>query len=238
MQFLILRQSIITVIAGSLMTILMAGCASIEPAPQAESTAQSSESRSDLNQPESAIIDNFVVQMDGEFGYRMLRPANWVAIHLGTTRGYRSAEVTSEPNRLLLTISNLEVLATISPEGPLVRPWLEFQESDSFEAWMEQREAAWTQMGQTMNLSFKRHSTLPNGAIYVLVLPDQEQVQLIGYVVDDDRPLAVSLEGFGTYGQLDTLEGEGLLDDFATMLQSAEAIEPDPETVDPPLPSQ
>lgn len=190
---------------------------------------------SDVPQPQSALITGFIEQTDGEFGYQMLRPADWTPIHLGTARGYQPADMAGQADRVLLTAASLEALAAIAPEGAQVAPWLEFQQSASFEAWMAQREAAWQRSAQAMNLSFERQVTLPNGALYAVFLPDTEQIQLIAYVVEDERPLVITLEGFGAYSHLETVQEEGLFDDLVTMVQSAQAIERDPENVDPPL---
>lgn len=236
------RPSASTWFASILCVCILSACVApealiIQPedsAAQQDVEDSSAAQSSDVPQPQSALITGFIEQADSEFGYQMLRPAGWASIHLGTARGYRPADTAGQPDRVLLTAVGLEALAAMAPEGPQVAPWLEFQQSASFEAWMDQREAAWQRSAQAMNLSFERQLTLPNGALYAVFLPDIEQIQLIAYIVDGEHPLVITLEGFGAYSQLDTLQEEGIYDDLVTMLQSAKAIEQNPENIDPP----
>lgn len=237
MRFPVHFRQMIVFAAWNVLAIVLSGCVSIAPADQiAIQSPLSSESvQAEPPRPTSPTIEEFVEQADGEFGYQMLRPANWEPIHLGTGRGYRFAASTAGEDRLLLTVGNLAVMAAQAPADTPVVPWVEFQQSDSFEAWMQQREAAWTQVARSTDLSFERYTTLPNGAVYLLLLPDQS-LQLIAYLLDDGHPLTVGLEGFGAYAQRSQVEESGLLTDFLTMLQSAQALEPDIERIDPPLP--
>jgi hypothetical protein len=55
------------------------------------------------------------------------------------------------------------------------------------------------------------------------------------YAVDKDQPLTIGLEAHGAYADEARLQKEGLLDDFATMVGSISAIQPDPANIDPAL---
>lgn len=237
MRFPVQFRRVIAFAAWSAFALAVNGCVPITPPSQIETQSPLSSAgvQAEPPHPASPTIQGFVEQIDGEFGYRMLRPANWEPIHLGAVRGYRFAASAAGEDRLLLTVGNLAVMAAQASAGTQVAPWVEFQQSDSLEAWMQQREAAWTQVAQSTGLSFERYMTLPNGAVYLLLLPEQS-LQLIAYLLDDGHPLTVSLEGFGAYVQRSKLEESGLSADFLTMLRSAQAIEPDVERIDPPLP--
>ena len=63
----------------------------------------------------------------------------------------------------------------------------------------------------------------------------EDFLQLAAFAVDKNQPLAIELTAAGAYADLERLKQEGIADDFATIVASAQAIPQDPQNVDPPL---
>lgn len=180
--------------------------------------------------PASSAIDAFVWQTDGEFGYRMLRPASWRPLDLGDARGYVAPEDTGN-GRMTLTAANLRALAEIleNPDVELLS-LQQFEQSGSLDGWTDAIEQVWREQ----NLSFSLEHTSSRAKIYALT-PSPDQVQLIAYVVDDEQPLVLNLVGAGTLEQVRTT---GTFDDVVTMVESVTAIDRDPTAIEPPLTEQ
>ncbi len=78
--------------------------------------------------------------------------------------------------------------------------------------------------------------SLPSARIYLTIdAPggNSPQLMLSAYKVDGGQPLVINLLATGTYASLDRLEAEGIVDDLATMVESAHAIPVDTNNVVP-----
>ena len=180
----------------------------------------------DIPKPASALIERFIWQSDGRFGYRMLRPVNWAPVDLGFGRGY------THTDPLELSALNYQVLQETqgSAEGAIAQ-WLIFQQNPTLEDWTTGNEKMWQQNG----VEFSLEETLPRAKVYWIQVPGWDKIQLSALVVDQDQPMAIDLTAGGVYADADRLRNESILDDFITMVESLSAIPYSPEAVDPPL---
>ncbi len=181
--------------------------------------------------PSSALVKSFLWQTDGLYGYRMLRPAGWEPIDMKDRRGYQPSGLPSQADQVLLMAFNLQVIAkaTESPTS-LIAQWGLFERDRSLDGWTAGIEKMWTNTGTEFTLV----RTLPQAKIYLLK-PAPDLIWLTAYAVDKDQPLTIGLEAHGAYADEARLQKEGLLDDFATMVGSISAIQPDPKNIDPVL---
>lgn len=190
--------------------------------------------RSEVPTPTSKLVGKFVQQSDTDFGYQMLRPADWESINLGDSRGYMPPGSTDNADRVLLTATNLLTLSKTLGQNTQIATLQQFRRDPSLSGWTAIREQDWNAFGAEVKLE----RSLDRAAIYV-AKPATGQSHLIAYVVDDDQPLVLSLYGYGAYGDRATLAAEGLIDDFATIVASATALvgaSPTPATsLDPSL---
>lgn len=85
-------------------------------------------------------------------------------------------------------------------------------------------------------IEFTLQDTLPHAKIYLVQSPGSSDVQMIALVIDQEQPLALSLNAAGEYADLERLRNEHLLDDFVTMVNSFSATSYDPGNIIPSLP--
>ena len=185
--------------------------------------------------PASALVENFIWQTDGLFGYRMLRPANWESPGPSDGRDYAPPGVQDKADRIMLRVVSLQAYykSGTSTTG-LIAPLALFEQNSSLEGWTKGIEQMWQSNGLESTLL----RTLPQAKIYSVTSPGTSDVQLVAYVVDQDQPLTLMLTAEGTYADLDHLQQEGILDDFTTMAASIQAIPRDSQNVDPTLSGQ
>lgn len=213
-----------------ILVLLSAGLATsacVKAAVSRPSTTQPKEGA--VPTPVSLLIGSFVWQTDGLFGYRMLRPAAWNAENLGPGRGYMTPGFQDTPNHILLLAANLQALDD-KPGGVIAQRFL-FEQNPSLEAWTAGIEQLW----KTNQLQFGLLRTLPQARIYLVRSPDSPDTQIVAYAIDQNQPLTVALTASGTYADLERLQEEGIVDDFAAMVDSVRAIDYDPTNVAPPL---
>lgn len=181
--------------------------------------------------PASSLVKSFLWQTDGLYGYRMLRPADWEPIDMQDRRGYHPPGPAGQPDQVLLMAFNLQVIAkaTESPTS-MIAQWALFKRDHSLAGWTGGIEQMWTSNGTEFTLV----RTLPQAKIY-LHKPRPDLIWVEAYAVDNDQPLTIGLEAHGAYADEARLQKEGLLDDFATMVGSISAIQPDPKNIDPVL---
>jgi hypothetical protein len=181
--------------------------------------------------PSSSLVNSFLWQTDGVYGYRMLRPAGWEPIDMKDRRGYQPPGLPSQADQVLLMASNLQVIAkaTESPTS-MIAQWGLFERDHSLAGWTGGIEQLWTNTGTKFTLA----RTLPQAKIY-LIKPASDLLYVVAYAVDNDQPLTIGLEAHGAYADEARLQKEGLLDDFATMVDSISAVQPDPSKTDPAL---
>lgn len=179
--------------------------------------------------PVSLLIGSFVWQTDGLFGYRMLRPAAWNAENLGPERGYMTPGFQDTPDHILLLAVNLQALDD-EPGGLNAQRFL-FEQNPSLETWTAGIEQLW----KTNQVQFALLRTLPQARIYLVRSPDSPDTQIVAYAIDQNQPLAVALTASGTYADLERLQEEGIVDDFAAMVDRVRAVDYDPTNVVPPL---
>ncbi len=179
----------------------------------------------------SLLVKNFLWQTDGLYGYRMLRPAGWEAVDMKDRRGYRPPGLAGQADQVLLMAFNLQVIAkaTESPTS-MIAQWGLFKRDHSLAGWTGGIERLWTNTGTEFTLV----RALPHAKIYLLK-PTSDLIWVEAYAVDKDQPLTIGLEAHGAYADEARLQKEGLLDDFATMVASISAVQPDPKNIDPAL---
>jgi hypothetical protein len=194
-------------------------------------TACAQSSGNSIPTPSSSLVKNFLWQTDGLYGYRMLRPADWEPIDMKDRRGYQPPGLPSQADQVLLMASNLQVIAkaTESPTS-MIAQWALFERDHSLEGWTAGIEQLWTNTGTKFTLA----RTLPQAKIY-LIKPASDLLYVVAYAVDNDQPLTIGLEAHGAYADEARLQKEGLLDDFATMVSSISAVQPDPSKTAPAL---
>ena len=182
--------------------------------------------------PASSLIGNFVWQTDGLFGYRMLRPTNWEPVNSVDAREYGTPSFQSAADRIVLRAINLKAYykSATSANGLIAQLAL-FEQDSSLDGWTKGIEQMWKSDGLESTLL----RTLPQARIYSVTSPGSSDVQLVAYAVDQNQPLAISLTASGAYADMDRLQKEGILEDFAMMVASIQAIPQDPQNVDPPL---
>ena len=168
--------------------------------------------------PKSTLIPSFAHQSDMRYGYRMIVPSGWEVVDLGDARGFSPPGMRDRPDRVLLTVANLDTLARRTGEGTEILPHALWESSRSLPVWTEALEENWRQMGVPM----RRERSLPGVRIYSLT-PTSDEVQLVAYAIDGDQPLVVQLLGRGVYGNVSVLRRLGLMADFETMVESARA---------------
>lgn len=185
--------------------------------------------------PASSLVGSFVWQTDGLFGYRMLRPTNWESTKPYDGRDYGTPGSQDKTDRIMLRTVNLQAYdkSGTSATGMIAQLAL-FEKDSSLDGWTKGIEQMWKSSGLEPTLL----RTLPQAKIYSVTSAGTSDVQLVAYAVDKDQPLAVSLSASGTYADMERLQKEGILGDFAAMVASLQAIPQDPKNVDPPLTGQ
>ncbi len=177
--------------------------------------------------PASSLIGGFTWQTDGFYGYRMLRPAGWSAVNVGPGRGYGTPDFSGTADRLLLRVVNYQLLPG-RPNGIVAQKQL-FEQNPSLEAWTAGIERLW----QSNKTHFSLLRTLPQAKIYLVQQPGAPDLDIVAYAVDQNQPLCVDLTASGSYANLGRLQSEGVVDDFAAMVESLRAIPYDPANVVP-----
>ena len=215
------RLLILVLLSATIATSSCAGGAASDTPIQATEPA--------IATPASSLVGNFVWQTDGQYGYRMLRPAGWDAVDLGMERGYDTPAFLDTADRVQLQAVNYEALKS-GPGGIVVQKTL-WEHNPSLDAWAAGIRQSWASNG----IEFTLLRTLPRARIYVVRSPGGSETQIVALAVDQDQPLGAGLTASGAYNNLQRLQEEGLVDDLIAMVESMEAIPYDPANVDPPL---
>jgi hypothetical protein len=188
----------------------------------------------DVGAPDSsgAFTGALVAQVDGAYGYAVLRPAAWQPIDLKDSgRGYQSPGFTRSDG-LLLIVGNLENLGSRFPTSTQLLAQLElFRKSQTADEWTTGIERLW----QNTGTSYVLVRSLTNGSLYSVNPPGSTDVTLVAYVVSAGAPFSVAIIASGSYGDLGRLEREGLLSDLITIASSIKPVPLNPSNVDPPL---
>lgn len=183
--------------------------------------------------PHSPLIESFIWQTDGKFGYRMLRPAGWNAVDEDLDRLYLPAGSEGQADRVNLEVLNLKVIAdrNVTSSGAIAQ-WLLFQKAPTLEGWTLGLEQSWPSTG----VQFRLEQTLPNAKIYLLKMSSSpDSTLLVGAVVSQDQPLLVGMNTYGAYSGEEYVRSSRLLEDFVTMVSSLSVVAPGPNLSDPPL---
>jgi len=194
----------------------------------------------------SAEVGSLIWQTDGVYGYQMLRPADWNATDQSGARLFwmpDSAQGTDFVAISVVDAAQAEVAPTESGTPSIILDL--FSKNPTFEGWIAGIEQAMASAGGTVTIvrSFPTGTvtmvrSLPAARIYLtLDAPEgaAPMLMLSAYKVDDGMPLVIILLATGAYATLDRLEAAGIVDDFATVVESARAIPLDPGNVAPPL---
>lgn len=186
--------------------------------------------------PASLLVGTFVRQTDGLFGYRMLRPANWESVNSIDSRVYATPGFRAQADRIVLRAVNLQAYykSGTTANGSIIVALFAFEQDPSLDGWTAGVEQNWKSIGIEATLL----RTLPQAKIYAVKSPGATDILLVAYAVDENQPLAMELAASGVYADLERLQKEGILEDLATMVASAQAIPQDPQNVDPPLTEQ
>lgn len=180
-------------------------------------------------------VGSLIWQTDGVYGYQMLRPAGWNATDQSGARLFGMPDSGQGADGVAISVLNFAQAERAPSESgtPSIILGL-FRKNPTFEGWIAGIEQATTSAGGTVTVV----RTLPAARIYLtLDAPEglAPMLMLSAYKVDDGRPLVITLIATGAYATLDRLEAAGIVDDFATMVESARAIPLDPGNVAPPL---
>jgi|GEM_PF-5424518 hypothetical protein len=186
---------------------------------------------SSVGAPASRFISAFVDQTDGAYGYRMLRPSNWTPQSSDVTGGrlYEEPGANALLHGLAFNVVNLATTPTAQQGNST---WTEWLASPTLDGWTA---AAEQEFGQG-NSTVTPLRTLPNARIFAADYHDLAYMVVIGLVVDKGQPLFLQLAAAGSEKSLKVLEQQQVVDDFATMVGSVQAIPADPANVHPPLP--
>lgn len=231
-KFLVLF-SVVTIV--SLLIVLIANIALSACAGTTSTISMVQPGEKVIPTPASSLVDSFIWQTDGLFGYRMLRPANWESPKPGDGRDYGTPGFQDKTDRLMLRAVNLQAYykSAANPTG-LNAPLALFEKDSSLEGWTKSIEQMWKSNGISSTLL----RTLPQAKIYSVTSPGSSDLQLVAYAIDQNQPLAVSLTAADADADIERLQQEGILDDFAMMVASVQAIPQNPQNVDPLLPEK
>lgn len=190
--------------------------------------------------PLSSLVSGFVEQTDGVYGYRMLRPANWTPLggdfpdgrmYLGPGAAFDQQGIRG----IVVSVVNLALPGASVGPASSNELWLIFERDPTLAGWTAGLESRFTRGGSSVTLLRE----LPDAKIYSITNPAvSSYVFLAAYAVDHGQPLILHLMAGGTDADLGRLEAQGVVDDFATMVQSITAIPADPLSVEPALPTQ
>lgn len=230
-SFVLTLAALAVVLVAALAVVLL------HPFPSGP-TAGAPPTGSALPSPHSALVSGWVEQTDGAYGYRMLRPANWTTTSGdGLQRSYLAPGFQAAGTQgVLIAVTNYEALGTSAGANTIVAQWGLFQQHPEIADWT----AALERMMQQDAWTYRLVRTLPNARIYAIpAMPGQQQPTIVvfAYVIAGGQPFGLELQGFGTYHDLATLEQDGVLDDFATMVGSIAPVPADPANVVPPMPT-
>ncbi len=192
---------------------------------------------SPLSSPHSALVSGWVEQTDGAYGYRMLRPANWTTTsgdgmqRFYVAPGFQGSQVQG----VEVLVTNLKVLGTSMGTNGSVAQWSLFQQHPDLAGWTAALE-------RMMAVDFTYHviRTLPEAKLYAITAVEGKEsptLLVVAYAIAGGEPFSLTLEAAGTYSDLATLERNGVLDDFATMVGSIAPIPADPSNVVPAMPT-
>jgi hypothetical protein len=179
--------------------------------------------------PSSSVVDRFIWQSDGLCGYHILRPAAW-KISASECRSYTFSNPESPKDQLEFRIINYKVMSEQSSEG-IMQQFELFEQDQSLNGWTKSIEERWENSG----IQFTLLEIFPQAKIYSVVDPNSSEMQVVAFAVIWLQPLGLELTASGTYANLELLREEGILDDFATMVSSVQAILQDTQNIDPPI---
>jgi hypothetical protein len=203
---------------------MLASCAA--PAAQPDQTA--------IPTPASALTERFVWQTDGPYGYRVLRPANWSASDLGTSRLYSQPGLAGKADRFSLEAFNVQVAGQNAEiAGEMDANWSLFKDGPSLEAWSSaMQEHVW----KSLNIKATFEQDIPQGKVYLLQWPNNSTViDVVALIVVDDQPLMLGLQASGAYADVQRLRTEGVWDDFIAMAESMQPVPQDKKEIQPPM---
>lgn len=232
------RGSLALTLAG-LVVVLVAAFALVllHPFPSGP-TAGALPTGSRLPSPHSALVSSWVEQTDGAYGYRMLRPANWKTTSGdGMQRFYIAPGFQgSQVQGVEVLVTNLKVLGTSMGANGSVAQWGLFQQHPDLAGWT----AALEQMMQANEWTYSAIRTLPDARLYAITAMSGKEpptLLVVAYAIAGGEPFSLTLESAGTYRDLATLEQDGVLDDFATMVGSIAPVPADASNVVPAMPT-
>jgi hypothetical protein len=182
--------------------------------------------------PVSSLVGTFIWQTDGLFGYRVPRPASWESMKPLDGRYYGTPGFQDRTGRLVLRVINLQAYYHSGANVHGVNAQLAlFEKDSSLEGWTKGIERIWKSNG----LGFTLLRALPEAKVYMVKTAGYANLELVAFAVDQKQPLAMELTASGVYADMERLQTEGVLDDFATMVASIQAIPQDPQNVSPSL---
>ena len=231
------RGSFVLTLAGPAVVVVAAlAVVLLHPFPSGP-TAGALPTGSRLPSPHSALVSSWVEQTDGAYGYRMLRPANWKTTSGdGMQRFYIAPGFQgSQVQGVEVLVTNLKVLGTSMGPNTNVAQWSLFQQHPDLAGWTAALE-------HMMDADFTYHlvRTLPDAKLYAITAMsgmEQPTLLVVAYAIAGGQPFSLMLEAAGTYRDLATLERDGVLDDFATMVGSIAPVPADPANVVPAMPT-
>ncbi len=191
----------------------------------------------DTPSPASSAVGGFVWQTDGTYGYRMMRPKGeeWAAESAPGWRFYLMPRSLQGRDALGLRVTNLSAVEEGRTSDDLEVLAL-FEANPSLDGWTAGIEAG---LARDAWQPIRLVRSSPAAKIYLLPADaslDPRAIRLTGFRVEGDAALMIDLFAIGSYASLDRLEADGIVEDLATMLNSASAIPVDPTNISPALP--
>jgi hypothetical protein len=205
----------------------------VTPAPGASASTTAG-----MPTPRSTLVSGFIEQIDGLYGYRMLRPANWTATGGDTMSRFYVAPGFggTQTQGILVSVENFKIVADTMGGANAIAEWILFQQRPTLDGWTAtlERELTIDEEGFTLL------RTLPNAKIYAITTlagKPMPFLEVVAYAIGQGQPFVITLQGSGTDRDLTRVEQEGILDDFATMVGSIEALPQDAQNVQPAMPT-
>ncbi len=168
----------------------------------------------------SAEVGAFVWQMDGVYGYRMLRPAGWQVTDSGTSRDYLSPALDGQPGSVLHVL-NLRAKVWDDMSEGLADALQAFESAPTLDGW-----TATLRKDQSF-LSALAQIDTPDASVRLFAGDvdgrNGHRLMLVALKISDGQPLLMALESPFAPADQAAFDASGLLDDFLVMANSLTA---------------
>ncbi len=200
-----LSVTLVSILA--LLALLLAGCSAVS-------------SRIVPPTPTSESLDSVhgILQDDGLCSYQIPRPRTWKPTESQCCT-FTLPDSQDENDQITLQVLNYRFQQQ-AHTGSSVAQYQAFVQNPTLKSWTKAIEKIWENNG----ITFELLDTLPEAKIYLISGPDGGEAQLAAYTIQNDDPLGISLTGSGAFTDGSKLKEDGVLDDFAAMLNNIKVI--------------